>query len=64
MCVDNLQGPSPGQQNPYQNQGAIGYNPNWNTAGAGYQAWPNQPQAADAGLYFCQLGIGFFGFLY
>ncbi|KAG7197906.1 hypothetical protein KM043_016148 [Ampulex compressa] len=29
-------------------QGAIGYNPNWNTA-TGYQAWPNQPQSTDTG---------------
>ncbi|XP_067215447.1 far upstream element-binding protein 1 isoform X2 [Linepithema humile] len=25
-------------------QGAVGYNPNWNT---GYQAWPSQPQSTD-----------------
>lgn len=25
-------------------QGAVGYNPNWNT---GYQAWPSQPQSND-----------------
>ncbi|XP_054004511.1 far upstream element-binding protein 3 isoform X2 [Hylaeus anthracinus] len=27
-------------------QGAIGYNPTWNT-GTAYQAWPNQPQTTD-----------------
>ncbi|KAK0181264.1 hypothetical protein PV327_003560 [Microctonus hyperodae] len=34
---------------PYAgNQGAISYNPSWNT-GSAYPAWPNQPQSADAG---------------
>lgn len=29
-------------------QGAVGYNPNWNT---GYQAWPSQPQSNDGSMY-------------
>lgn len=37
---------------PYAgNQGAISYNPSWNT-GSAYPAWPNQPQSADAGEYY------------
>lgn len=31
-------------------QGAVGYNPNWNT---GYQAWPSQPQSNDGSMILC-----------
>lgn len=41
---------SPGGAQFSGGQGAIGYNPNWNS-GSGYQSWPNQAQSNDTSKY-------------